>query len=130
MKPIHLMLKDEKYIKIFCRLGENTSISAERLHSLTEFVCHKWKEYDSIDGIRYCMYCQSGGKISCEHLPSHVEVLVLYAMTANYQARIWTESLVHFQNEVNSEDHGWFIDGTNYQLDITWMRCNPAPDEE
>ena len=88
-----------------------------------------WKGYDSIDGICYCMYRQSGGKISCEHLLSRAEVLVLHAMRANYQARIWRESLVQFQSEVNSEDHGWFIDGTNDQLDIKWMRCNPAPDE-
>ena len=54
---------------------------------------------------------------------------MLHAMRANYQARIWRESLVQFQSEVNSEDHGWFIDGTNDQLDIKWMRCNPAPDE-
>ena len=39
------------------------------------------------------------------------------------------ESLVQFQSEVNPEDHGWFVDESNDQLDIQWMRCNPAPDE-
>ena len=38
MKPIKLMLKDEKYIKMFSRLGENTNISTEILDSLIEFV--------------------------------------------------------------------------------------------
>ena len=50
-----------------------------------------WKGYDSVDEIRYRMYCQSGGKISCEHLPPCAEVLELHAMRANYQPRIWRE---------------------------------------
>ena len=87
------MLKDEKYIKMFSRLGENTNIGTEILHSLTEFVCHMygWNGYDSVDEIRYRMYCQSGGKISWEHLPPCAEVLELHAMRANYQPRIWRE---------------------------------------
>ena len=93
VKPIKLMLKDGKYIKMFCRLGENTNISTGILHSLTEFVCHMygWKGYDSCDEIRYRMYCQSSGKISWEHLPPCAEVLQLHTMRANYQARIWRE---------------------------------------
>ena len=43
-------------------------------------------------------------------------------MRANYQARIWRESLVQFESEVNPEDHGMFIDKSNDQLDIKWMR--------
>ena len=39
------------------------------------------------------------------------------------------ESLVQFQTEVNPENHGWFVDECNDQLDIKWMKCNPAPDE-
>ena len=94
VKPIKLMLKDEKYIKMFSRLGENTRNSTEILHSLTEFVCHMygWKGYDSVDEICYRMYCQSGGNILCEHLPPCAEVLEFHAMRTNYQARIWRES--------------------------------------
>ena len=81
-----------------------------------------WKGCDSVDEIRYRMHCQSGGKISYEHLPPGAEVLKLHAMRANYQARIWRESLVQFESEVNPEDHGMFIDKSNDQLDIKWMR--------
>ena len=92
VKPIKLMLKDEKYIKMFSRLGENTNISTEILDSLIEFVCHMygWKVYDSVDEICYSMYCQITCR--CQHLPPCAEVLELHVMKANYQARIWRES--------------------------------------
>ena len=80
--------------------------------------------------MRFVITCNvKAVNFSCEHLPPCAEVLELHAMRANYQARIWRESLVQFQSEVNPEDHGWFVDESNDQLDIKWMRCNPAPDE-
>ena len=36
---------------------------------------------------------------------------------------------MQFQSELNPDDHGWFAGDSNAQLDIKWMRCNPAPDE-
>ena len=71
VKPIKLMLKDIKYIKMFSRLGANTNISTEILHSLTEFVCHMygWKRYDSVDEYHYRMYCQRVEKFHVNTYP-------------------------------------------------------------
>ena len=67
----------------------------QKYYNFTEFVCHMygWKGYDSVDEIRYHMYCQRGRKISCQHLPSCAKALELHAMRANYQARIWSGGL-------------------------------------
>ena len=86
------------------------------------------KEIDSVDELRYRMYCQSAGKIACENLPPCNDTLDLHVMRANYQARIWRESLLQHQNEVDPLEHGWTLDDDGL-FSIKWMRCNPAPEE-
>ena len=52
-------------------------------------VCHiyGWKEND-IDNVRYGMYCESGGKISCDALFPCNDALKLHISKANYKAYI------------------------------------------
>ena len=45
------------------------------------------------------------------------------------ESQLPSKNLERESSEVNPEDHGWFVDESNDQLDIKWMRCNPAPDE-
>ena len=47
------------------------------------------KGNNSIDKLRYRMYCQNAGKIACDHLPPCSDALDLHLMGANYQAKIW-----------------------------------------
>ena len=44
LKPIKLMLKDEKHIKMFSRFGENTNISTEILQFHRICLSHVWME--------------------------------------------------------------------------------------
>ena len=127
-KPLKLMVKDERYVEAFALLGKEIQLTESLVATLEKFVCHMygWKGHESLNEIRYCMYCQSGGKISCEQLPPCNDVLELHMMRANYQAYIWRQSLGPQQTEV---DHGWLRDEESNCLDIKWMRCNPAPDE-
>ena len=94
VKPLKLMLNNTiLYVQSFAQLGENTDISQTTLQTIKSFVCHMygWKGFDSVDEIRYRMYCQSGGKIACQQLPPCTDVLELHVMRANYQACIWRE---------------------------------------
>ena len=46
---------------------------------------------NSVDNLCYRMYCQSAGKIACDHLPPCSDAFDLHIMRANYQAKIWRE---------------------------------------
>ena len=60
VKPLKLMLNNTIYEQTFAQLGENTDVSETTLQTIKSFVCHMygWKGFDSVDEIRYRMYCQ------------------------------------------------------------------------
>ena len=130
VKPLKLMVNNLKYLEAFSKLGEQQTIDDDLMNSLLAFVCHMygWKETILVNEVRYRMYCQSGGKVACEKLPPCESVVRLHAMRANYQAYIWRQSLLQYQDEMDPTEHGWLID-IDGNLDIKWMDCNPAPDE-
>ena len=74
------------------------------------------------------MYCQSAGKIACDHLTPCSDALYLHIMRANYQAKIWRESLLQYQSDMDPLENGWTLDDDG-GFSIKLMRCNPAPDE-
>ena len=49
-------------------------------------------------------------------------------MRTNYQAKIWRESLLQCQSDMDPLENGWTLDDDG-EFSIKWMRCNPAPDE-
>jgi hypothetical protein len=130
IKPLNLMVRQQRYIEAFAELGKNIHITESLFEIIQSFVCHMYgsKGNDSNDEVRYRMYCRSGGKVSCEQLPPCYDVLQLHTKRANYQARIWRESLINNQSEVDPLEHGWMLD-ENQVIDIKWMTCNPAPEE-
>lgn len=127
IKPLKVMLTDPKYVQAFADLGGD--ITETTLKTIKSYVSHMygWKEID-VNEVRYRMYCRSGGKIACEQLPPCTDVLELHIMRANYQARIWRETLVPHQHDVDPVENGWVLDDDG-ALAIKWMRCNPAPEE-
>ena len=130
VKPLNLMMKDKKYVETFSRLGKSVNVDDDVMNEIKRFVCHiyGWRGTQSLQDVRYKMYCQSGGKISCEKLPPCEDVLELHIYRANYQAFIWRQSLDAIQEEEDPSENGWLVneDGS---FEIEWMRCNPAPDE-
>ena len=74
------------------------------------------------------MYCQSAGKIACDHLPPCSDALYLHIMRANYQAKIWRESLLQYQSDMDPPENGWTLDDDG-GFSIKRMRCNAAQDE-
>ena len=110
VKPLMLMLKSKEYIETFKSLGAQIEIADSTVTWLNRFVCHmyNWKGgEESINEIRYRMYCQSGGKIACEKLPPCKNVLQLHILRSNYQAFIWRESLLAQQTESDPLQNGW-----------------------
>ena len=88
-----------------------------------------WKDQECSDEVSYRMYCQSRGKIPCESLPPCNDIVELHMMRANYQAHIWRQSLIAEQTQLDPLNHGWTRNEHDNNLEVKWMRCNPAPDE-
>ena len=130
VKPLTLILKDQDYAETFSLLGKEIPLQEELVVQIKRFLCHMYglKGIHCLPEIRYKMYCQSGGKIACEKLPSCDDVLELHIMRANYQAFIWRQSLLAQQSEEDPLQNGWVLDEAG-SFDIEWMRCSAAPDE-
>ena len=99
------------------------------LQKIKSFVCHMYGCKDvSVDELRCKLYCKNAGKIACDQLPTCTDALELHLMRANYQARIWRESLLQIQSDMDPLENGWTLDNDG-GFAIKWMRCNPALDE-
>ena len=81
-----------------------------------------------VDKLRYKLYCNNAGKIVCDQLPPCTDALELHFMRANYEVRIWRESLLQIQSDMGPLENGWSLDDDG-GFSINWMKCNPVPDE-
>ena len=86
IKPLMLMMKCKDYVEMFASFGSGTEMDDLLITWLKRFVCHMcgWKGKDSVNNIRYWMYCQSRAKIACEKLPPWEDVLQLHILRENY----------------------------------------------
>ena len=112
VKPLMLMMKRQEYVDMFASFGTETNIDDFLMGMLIKYVCHmySWEGNDLVNDVRYRMYCQSGGKISCEKLPPCEDVLRLHIRRANYQAYIWRQSLASQQHQADPLENGWCLD--------------------
>ena len=133
IKPLKLMLSANHYVEAFSSLGTTNTVLNEVSTELQRFVCHMYgrrstnSEVVNVNDTRYFLYCQKGGKVSCDTLPPCSNVLDQHIARSNYQSQIWrkaTTSLISVSNPIN---HGWYMN--NDLLDIKWMTCKPAPEE-
>ena len=121
------------YVEAFAHLRNRFQVDRHLISVLEMLVCDIYGKKSifntqcSIDAVRYSLYCQREGKISCETLPPCKNSLRLHILRANYQAGIWLRALENFIYAPAPDGHGWTInDG---QLNILWMTCKPAPEE-
>ena len=73
------------------------------------------------------MYCAKKAELSCEFLPPCLSALNQHILRANYQTKVWRNSLVARPITPSPDSHGWKINEGS--LTIIWMDCKPAPDE-
>ena len=81
-----------------------------------------------MNAVQYKMYCAKRGKCEANQLPPCKSTLRKHVQRANYQCRIWRESLTSIVNIPDQVTHGWKVGGDG-PLEIDWMDCQPAPDE-
>ena len=96
VKPLQIMGSSSEYIQAFASLGMSMDVGDDLLSDLVSFVCHMYgkKEKDaerqriSINDVRYTIYCQKSGKISCNALPLCWNSLKQHIIRANYQTLV------------------------------------------
>ena len=81
-----------------------------------------------VDELRYKLYCKNAGKIACDQLPPCTDVLELHLMRANYEARIWKESLLQIQSDMDPQENERTLDDDG-ELSVKWMICSPTLDK-
>ena len=128
VKPLKLILNHASYVRAFSQLGNQTEVVD--LQIIKSFVCHMYvcKGDVLVDKLRYKLYCNNAGKIVCDQLPPCTDALELHFMRANYEVRIWRESLLQIQSDMGPLENGWSLDDDG-GFSINWMKCNPVPDE-
>ena len=133
VKPLQLLGACDEYVEAFSSLGTSLTVSGETQSTLDSFVCHMYGKRDaamqdiSSNDVRYAMYCQSAGKISCNTLPPCWNSLKQHIKRSNYQVYVWRSCLQELTNIAEPIGNGWVM--TDNKIDIEWMTCSPAPDE-
>ena len=94
-KAIQLFQKKSEYLQVMARIGETCDLSEEVFRAKEAFVCNLYgNEVDSVDLLRYKLYCAKGGKVEPEALPPCQSSLRLHVKRSNYQAAIWRRALI------------------------------------
>ena len=103
-------------------------MSEEVFRATEAFVCNLYgHEIDSIDLLRYKLYCAKGGKVEPEALPSCKPSLRLHVQRSNYQATIWRRALSPCPDIPSPHGHGWNVD--NDAINFVWLGSKPAAEE-
>ena len=122
VKPLNLLLKTGSYVRAFVSLGSSNLVSNEVKLELHKFVSHMYGRRPTgssvdVNEIRYFIYYQKNGKVSCNALPPCANVLDQHITRSNYQCLIiWRKATAQFMNVDDPINHGWCI--TDGQLDI------------
>ena len=131
VKPLVIFGRSNIFIKAFNTLAQSAFIEDELVSSLEMFVCEMYwnrssNERLSINKVRYSIYCQREGKVTCSMLPPCLDVLKQHILRVNYQTSIWRKSLDQFMDINSPVDNGWCCMNDD-KLDIQWMTSNSAP---
>ena len=126
-KALNLMMSSDIYVTTFLNLGSSFGILPEEFDLLERFTCRLYgSAKETIDSVRYRLYCLKQGKIPLTQLPPCQNAFKKHCQRANYQCKIWRLSLEAEQDVNNPIRHGW-IDDSDGNLVIDWMDCDPVP---
>lgn len=118
--------------EVFSSLGTDWNLSDETMKHLEKFTCSLYSpktSTNSINDLRYLLFCSKKGEIESHQLPPCLDSLRKHAERANYQAAIWKRSLETHPDTPTPIGRGWKLFETNgkQQLEIDWMDGLPAP---
>ena len=129
-KAVKLLLNSDDFIMLFKQLGSDWDITDDQRNRLEQFTCELYGEKkNSINEVRYSLYCKKDGIIGSEKLPPCANSLYFHMKRACYQTRLWRLSLdgVYVVPQPYNS-YGWELND-NYVLKVVWFDCKVAPDQ-
>lgn len=119
--------QNDKFLDVFCQIGESIPPSNEVSKQLQAFVCALYgnNRQTSVNKLRYDLF--KSGKSSEECLPPNEDALKLHISRCNYQAYIWRHALDQNIDAPSFLEHGWDEDKDG-NVKIKWLSGPPAPE--
>ena len=121
------MIKEDRFVEAFTRLGEDWELSDEIVTILEMYVCRLYgSKKNTVNAVRFHIFeCKQkkGVMVDLSILPPCISTLRLHLERANYVARLWKlagTAMVHPPMPVGS---GWDMDG-----EVVWIE-NTFPEE-
>ena len=127
-RAVQLLQKNKEYVDAMMRIGVAWDLPEEVFRVTEALVCNLYgHRFDSVDLLRYKLYCAKGGKVEPEALPACQSSLRLHVARTNYQAAIWRSSLFACPDIPSPHGHGWNVD--NGVINFVLLGSKPAPEE-
>jgi len=127
VNPFNVVLKSEKFMAAFLKLGQELNVDNDVFEALQEYTCQlysKGTKSSGVNQLRYDLFRSKEGKINSSQLPPSEDTLRLHTLRANYQAHLWRHCLEQIV-EVSPLNNGWIQRGEG-ALSIAWMTLQPA----
>ena len=114
------------------QLGTESNMSSEVISVCTQFVCGLYEQQTvgpnrlvNINHLRYKLFCQR--PTQNERLPPCSDSLIQHLKRANYQCKVWKNSLNPYPTLGSPSDNGWMI--SDIGLEPLLMTQDGAPKE-
>ena len=139
VKPLNLLMKNEKLQAALAELGECWTVSEAVVELLEEFTCllYGYKHEKKVNAVRHTRLLQRCGqdgklrqskKIDLASLPPCQSSLSEHIKRVNYQVGIWKQAHISIPNIPQlTSDHGWTIEDGKFQP--KWTGKNVLPVE-
>ena len=123
------IVKEQRYFQeMFDLLGVEWEFSDNLFQMLQNFTCRMYSSRpgtNSINELRYRLFCSKRGNIESGQLLPCADCLYKHACRANYQTGIWRRRLENCPEIPSPLRHGWIQDEN--KLGIDWISGQPAP---
>lgn len=126
---LRIVKEQRSFQEMFDLLGVEWELSGDLFQKLQDFTCRMYSSRpgtNSINELRYRLFCSKRGNIESDHLSPCADCLYKHACRANYQTAIWRRSLENRPEIPSPLRHGWIQDEN--KLGIDWMSGQPAPE--
>ena len=128
------ILKEHKsFQEMFDLLGVELELSDDLVQKLQDFTCQLYISSpgtNSVNELRYRMFCSRRGNIEFDQLLPCADCLSKHACRANYQTAIWRQGLENRPEIPSPLRHGWTQEENRVGAEWmrgSWMSGQPAP---
>ena len=117
---LRIVKEQRSFQEMFDLFGVEWEFSDNLFQVLQNFTCCMYSSRpgtNSINELRYRLFCSKRGNIESDQLPPCADCLYKHACRANYQTGIWRRSLENCPEIPSPLRHGWIQDENKLGID-------------